>query len=134
MFITFSVILIFGIIILVLVWIFNKIVSICGYSRGSSNPSFSEVHVNIRSLLQNDDNWIADRMEHPDNYNEQHVQCAPYDLLVSQPQDITVRDTYGSISNPELTGTCNSNIDPLSTRDTRSTVAVSERLSIHSIQ
>ena len=36
----------------------------------------------------------------------------------------------GSVSNPELTGTCNSNINPLSTRDTQSTVAVSERLSI----
>ena len=35
-----------------------------------------------------------------------------------------------SFNNPELTGTCNSNIDHLSTRDTLSTVAVSERLSI----
>ena len=47
-----------------------------------------------------------------------------------QPQDITVCATYGSVSNPELTGTHNSNINPLSTRDTRSTVAVSEWLSI----
>ena len=35
-----------------------------------------------------------------------------------------------SFNNLELTGTCNSNIDHLSTRDTQSTVAVSEMLSI----
>ena len=36
----------------------------------------------------------------------------------------------GSVSNPELTGTCNSNINPMPKRDTRSIVAVSERLSV----
>ena len=66
-------------------------------------------------------------MEHPDNYDEHHVKYVPYDFTVSQPQDITVHATYGSVNNPELTRICNSNIP---TRDTLSTVAVSERLSI----
>ena len=117
--VTFSGILVFLIFISVLVWTVKKIASICVYYRGSRNPPLIEEHASIQPLLENDDNWIADRIEHPDNYDEQHVQYAPYDLPVSQPQDITVHATYGSISNPELTGTCNSNFDLLSTRDTR---------------
>ena len=100
----------------------------CKANRKHNTPN-NEEHEDTEIILV-DDNWIADRIEHPDNYNEQHVQCAPYDLHVSQPQDITVRATYGSANNPELTGTCNSNIDLLSTRDTQSTVAVLEWLSI----
>ena len=42
------------------------------YCRGSNNPSLIEEHVNIQPLLENDDNWIADHIEHPDNYNEEH--------------------------------------------------------------
>ena len=129
----FSGIFVFLIFISVLVRTVKKIASICVYCRGSSNQSLIEEHASIQPLLENDDNWIADRIEHPDNYDEQHVQYAPYDLPVSQPQDITVHATYGSISNPELTGTCNSSFDLLSTRDTRSTVAVSEMLSLHPI-
>ena len=127
--VTFSGILVFGIFISVLVRTVKKIASICVYCRGSSNPPLIAEHASIQPLLENDDNWIADRIEHPDNYDEQHVQYAPYDLPVSQPHDITVHATYGSISNPELTGTYNSNIDYLLTRDIHSTVAVSERLS-----
>ena len=133
--VTFSGILVFGFFISVLVWTVKKISSICVYCRGSRNPPLIEEQASIQPLLENDDNWIADRIEHPDNYDEQHVQYAPYDLPVSQPQDNTVHATYGSISNPELTGTYNSNIDHLLTRDTHSTFAVSERLStpLHSI-
>ena len=126
----FSGFLVFCIFISAFVRTVKKIANICVYCRGTSNPSLIEEHADIQPLLENDDNWIADRIEHPDNYDEQHVQYAPYDLPVSQPQDITVHATYESISNPELTGTCKSNVNPLSTRDTRCTVAVSERLSI----
>ena len=66
------------------------------------------------------------------DYDEQHVQHAPYDVHISQPKENnTIWATYGSTSphNPE-TIELTSEIDPLSTRDTRSTVAVSERLSI----
>ena len=69
-------------------------------------------------------------MEHPDDYNEHHVKYVPYDLTVSQPEENSVRATYGSINNLELARTCNSNIDHLSTRGTQITGDVSERLSI----
>ena len=71
-------------------------------------------------------------IEHPDNYDEQHVQYAPYKLLISQLEEKnTICATYGSTSpcNPD-TIEITSEIDHLSTRDTRSTVTVSERLSI----
>ena len=71
--IAFSGILIFGIIVSVVVWTVKKIVSICVYCKGTSNPSLIEEHADIHPLLENDDNWIADRMEHPDNYDEQHI-------------------------------------------------------------
>ena len=79
--------------------------------------------------VDNDD-WITDRMENLDDYNEHHVQYVSYDLQISQPEDITVRATCGSVSSPESTGTCNLDIDLLSTKDTQSTVAVSDKLSI----
>ena len=128
--VTFSGILVFGIFISVVVWTVKKIASICVYCRVSSNSSLIEEHAEIQPLLKNDDNWNADRIEHPDDYDEHHIQYVPYDLTVSPPQDITGRATYGSISNPELSGTCNSDSDLLSTRDTQSTVAVSHKLSI----
>ena len=96
---TFSGILVFGIFISVVVWTVKKFASICVYCRGSSNPSLTEEHADIQPLLENDDNWIADRMEHPDDYDEQHVQHVLYDLPVSQPQDITGYATYGSTIN-----------------------------------
>ena len=101
----------------------------CKANRKHNTPN-NEEDENMGIILLDNDDWIADRIEHPDNYHEQHVQCAPYDLHISQPQDITGRVTYGSISNPELTRICNSNIDLLPTRDTRPTIAVSKRLSI----
>ena len=125
--VTFSGILVFGIFISVVVWTFKKIASICVYCRGSSKPSLIENRADIQPLLENDDNWIADRIEHPDDYDEEHV---PYDLPVSQPQDITVRGTYGSTINTIKTD--NSKTNQLSLgRDTRSTVG-SKRSTIHS--
>ena len=35
-------------------------------------------------MLDDDDNWDVDRMKHPDDYDEHHVQYVPYDLTVSQ--------------------------------------------------
>ena len=125
--------IIFGVIVFGYIpyWTIKKNLICCQSCKGNRkrNTSNNEEREDMEITLV-DDNWIADRIEHPDNYNEQHVLSAPYDLYVSQPQDITVHGIYGSVSNPELTGTWNSNIDLLSTRDTQSTVAVSERLSI----
>ena len=128
--VTFSGILFLGI-ISVVVWRVKKIDSTCVYCRGSNNPSRTEEHAGIQPLFEIDDNWIADRMEHPDNYDEQHVQYELYDLSASQPQDITVHATYGSTIN-RIKKTDNSETNQLSLgRDTRST-AGSKRSTIHS--
>ena len=127
-------ILIFGVILFGYFpyWMIKKIricCQSCKANRKHNTPN-NEEDEDMEFILVDDDNWTADRIEHPDNYDEQHVQCDPYDFHISQPQDITGRATYGSVSNPELTETCNSDIVSLSTRDTRSTVAVSEKLYI----
>ncbi|XP_019855749.1 PREDICTED: uncharacterized protein LOC109584431 isoform X2 [Amphimedon queenslandica] len=49
-------------------------------------------------LVDNDDDWIADRMENPQEYDEQHVCIRLDDLPVEyDPQDNTVAANYGSI-------------------------------------
>ena len=51
-------------------------------------------------LVGNDDDWIADRMENPQEYDEQHVPVRLDDLSVEyDPQDNTVAANYGSINN-----------------------------------
>uniref|UniRef100_A0A1X7SXA2 Uncharacterized protein n=1 Tax=Amphimedon queenslandica TaxID=400682 RepID=A0A1X7SXA2_AMPQE len=52
-------------------------------------------------LVGNDKDWIADRMENPQEYDEQHVPGRMDDLPVEYPQDNTVTANYGSINNNE---------------------------------
>uniref|UniRef100_A0A1X7U7K0 Uncharacterized protein n=1 Tax=Amphimedon queenslandica TaxID=400682 RepID=A0A1X7U7K0_AMPQE len=50
-------------------------------------------------LIGNDDDWIADRVENPHEYDEQHVRVRLDDLSVQyDPQDNTVAANYGSIN------------------------------------
>ena len=102
-------------------WIIKKIwicCQSCKANRKRNTPN-NEEHEDMDIMPVDSDDWTADRMENPDDYNEHHVQYVSYDLQISQPQDITVRATYGSISSPKSTGTCNSDIDLLSTKATR---------------
>ena len=113
-------------------WTIKKI-RICCQSfktnRKHNKPN-NEEHEDMEYILDDDHNWDADRMEHPDDYDEHHVQYVPYDLTVSPPEENNVRTTYGSINNLELTRTHNSNIDHQSTRGIQITGVVSERFSI----
>uniref|UniRef100_A0A1X7U2M0 Uncharacterized protein n=1 Tax=Amphimedon queenslandica TaxID=400682 RepID=A0A1X7U2M0_AMPQE len=52
-------------------------------------------------LVGNNDDWIADRMENPQEYDERHVPGRMDDLPVEYPQDNTVTANYGSINNNE---------------------------------
>ena len=52
----------------------------------------------MKFILVDDDNWDADRMEHPDDYDEHHVQYVQYDLTVSQPEENNVHATYDNAS------------------------------------
>ena len=55
-------------------------------------------------ILVDDDNWNADRIKHPDDYDEHHVQYVPYDATVSQPEENNVHDNTRSaeINNFEI--------------------------------
>ena len=59
-------------------------------------------------LVGNDDDWIADRMKNPQEYDEQHVPFRLDDLSVEYPQDNTVAANYGSINSNKTVHTKNS--------------------------
>ena len=61
-------------------------------------------------LVGNDDDWIADRMENPQEYDEQHVPFRLDDLSVEYPQDNTVAANYGSINSNKTVNTKNSSL------------------------
>ena len=61
-------------------------------------------------LVGNDDDWIADRMENPQEYDEQHVPFRLDDLSVEYPQDNTVAANYGSINNNRTVHTMDSSL------------------------
>ena len=65
-------------------------------------------------ILVDDDNWDADRMKHPDNYDEHHVKYVPYDSIVSQPEEKNVHATYDNASSAEI---INIETSPLSEDD-----------------
>ena len=122
----------------VLRWVFKKLESCYKYfkvnkQRQQCNSPLSETHQETQPLLGNDDNWVADRMENPDNYDEHHARHAPYDLQVSHPQKNTVHVTYGS-TDTAIT-TYNRYEAQISERDTScshvSTSRDSEGLSFH---
>ena len=50
-------------------------------------------------LVGNDDDWVADRMENPQEYDEQHVPGRMYDVSEedNKPISIATAATYGSI-------------------------------------
>ena len=65
-------------------------------------PANRDQEEEIQPLI-NDDDWVADRMEHPQDYDEQHVTVSLVDSLpidTEQPNTtIPSAATYGSINN-----------------------------------
>ena len=79
-------ILIFGVILFGYFpyWTIKKIRICCQSCKGNRkhNTPNNEEHEDMEFILVDDDNWNADRMKHPDDYDEHHVQYVPYDLTV----------------------------------------------------
>ena len=98
--------IIFGLIVFGYIpyWTIKKIRICCQSFKANRkhNTSNNEEHENIELILVDDDNWDADRMEHPDNYDEHHVKYVPYESTVSQPKEKIVRVTYGNASSAEI--------------------------------
>ena len=61
-------------------------------------------------LVVNDEDWTADRMENPQEYDEQHVPFRLDDLSIEYPQDNTVAANYGSINNNKTVHTKDSSL------------------------
>ena len=85
-------------------WTIRKIWTCCQSCKANRkhNTSNNEEYEDMELILVDDDNWNADRMEHPDNYDEHHVKYVPYDLTVSQPQENNVHVTYGNAPSAEI--------------------------------
>ena len=101
----------------------------CKANRKHNTPN-NEEDEDMEYILVDDDNWDADRMEHPDDYDEHHVQYVPYDLTVSQPEENTVHATYDNTRSAEIN---NFEIGSPSESDTWSILGSSNTIPLHSI-
>ena len=74
-----------------------KMIKSCYRYHKRNNPVANECY---QPLVGNDDDWIADRMENPQEYDEQHVPGRMYDVSEEDQQPITIGTaaTYGSIN------------------------------------
>uniref|UniRef100_A0A1X7VTI9 Uncharacterized protein n=1 Tax=Amphimedon queenslandica TaxID=400682 RepID=A0A1X7VTI9_AMPQE len=98
-------VLIFGIIIPVyLIYQVHKMIKACLLYHKRNNPVvIRDQEEDYQPLVGADDDWIADRMENPQEYDEQHVPGKLADSLHSvdhQPITIATAATYGSINKP----------------------------------
>uniref|UniRef100_A0A1X7UW75 Uncharacterized protein n=1 Tax=Amphimedon queenslandica TaxID=400682 RepID=A0A1X7UW75_AMPQE len=92
--------LFFGIIIpgYIIYQVYKMMLS-CHYYHKRNNPVCPEE--DCQPLIGNDDDWIADRMENPLEYDEKHVPGTMYDVSDEHKQPITI--TTASISINEAT-------------------------------
>ena len=77
-----------------------QMVKICKH-YGRKNPvTNNKVQEDAEPIVDNDDDWVADHMENPQEYNEQHVAVRLFEVSEEhhQPIAITTAATYGSIN------------------------------------
>lgn len=107
-------------------WITKRIWNFCQTckeNRQRNSPLIEELgDIQKLDLLVNDDNWIADRIEHPDKYNEHHVKYVLDDLNDSQHQKKTVHSDYGGTNNQKAIESNNFDVGQLFIRNTESTI------------
>ena len=87
-------------VIIVPCYIIYKMIKTCCYCYKKYNPVTNRVQEDTEPLVDNDDDWVADRMENPQEYNEQHVAVRLFEVSEEhhQPIAITTAATYGSIN------------------------------------
>ena len=75
-------ILIFGIIIpIYTIYHFQKIIKACHYYHKKRVPVIPTEQDYEEDAISLEDNWVADRMENPQDYDEHHIPLKPYDPL-----------------------------------------------------
>ena len=74
------------------------------YYCEKNNPVIIRVQEDTEPLVDNDDDWVADRMENPQEYNEQHVTVRLDEVSEEhhQPFATTTAATYGSITETNI--------------------------------
>ena len=78
-----------------------KMIKSCHRYHKRNNPVANRnQEEDYQPLVGNDDDWIADRMENPQEYDEQHVPGRIYDVSEEDQEPITIGTaaTYGSIN------------------------------------
>ena len=78
-----------------------KMIKSCHRYHKRNNPVANRnQEEDYQPLVGNDDDWIAHRMENPQEYDEQHVPGRMYDVSEEDQQPITIATaaTYGSIN------------------------------------
>ena len=75
-------IIIFGIIIpIYIIYKSCKVIEVCHYYHKKKVPVVPTVQEYDENATSLEDNWVADRMENPQDYDERHVPLKPYDLV-----------------------------------------------------
>ena len=77
-----------------------KMIKSCHHYHKRNNPVVNKnQEEDHQSLVGNDHDWIADRMENPLEYDEQHVPGRMYDVSEEDQEPITIGTaaTYGSV-------------------------------------
>ena len=77
-----------------------KMMQSCCHYHERNNPVANRNQEDYQPLVGNDDDWIADRMENPQEYDERHVPGRLDDASEEDQQPITIATaaTYGSIN------------------------------------
>ena len=82
-------------------YIIYKIIKTCRYCYKKYNPVTNRVQEDNEPTVVKDDDWVADRMENPQEYNEQHVAVRLNDITEEHHDEsiaTTTAATYGSIN------------------------------------
>ena len=95
-------VLVFAIIIpgYIIYQVYKMIKSCHRYHKRNNPVANRNQEEDYQPLVGNDDDWIADRLENPLEYDEQHVPGRMYDVSEEDHQPITIGTaaTYGSIN------------------------------------
>ena len=102
--------LLFFVLLIYVIYQFYKITINCYKYHKLHNHTIRIQEQEYQLLVGNDDDWIADRMENPQEYDEQHVPFRLDDLSVEYPPDNTVAANYGSINNDRTVHTKDSSL------------------------
>ena len=81
-------------------YIMYKMIKACCYCYKKYNPVTKGVQEDTEPIVVKDDDWVADRMENPQEYNEQHVAVRLFEVSEEHHQPIatTTAAMYGSIN------------------------------------